>query len=116
MWDAGEVLYRAEFAEEYRKEQLHPTDPQQTVFVYRMETGEQIRVGVTKESEQTADHPYRFEYQFNWQKLSEVNAYACTYLTVENRQRLGLSAGPEAAMCWWKQRCRPVLPGQKTGW
>ncbi len=45
-------------------------------------------MGVTKESDQTADHPYRFEYQFNWQKLSEVNAYACTYLTVENRQRL----------------------------
>lgn len=88
MWDAGEVLHRAEFAEEYRKEQIHPTDPQQTVFVYQMETGEQIRVGVTKESDQTADHPYRFEYQFNWQKLSEVNAYACTYLTVENRQRL----------------------------
>lgn len=35
-----------------------------------------------------ADHPYRFEYQFNWQELSNVNAYACSYLTVENRQRL----------------------------
>ena len=47
-----------------------------------------IRIGVTKETDLQADHPYRFEYQFNWQELSNVNAYACSYLTVENRQRL----------------------------
>ena len=115
MWDAGEVLHRAEFAEEYRKEQIHPTDPQQTVFVYQMETGEQIRVGVTKESDQTADHPYRFEYQFNWQKLSEVNAYACTYLTVENRQRLDYLPAGSGYVLVETARRRPVLPGQRAG-
>ena len=88
MWDAGEVLHRAEFVAEYQKEQIHPTDPRQTVFLYQMETGAQIRIGVTKETDSLADHPCRFEYQFNWQKLPDVNAYACTYLTLENRQRL----------------------------
>ena len=88
MWDAGDVLYRAEFMAEYQKEQIHPADPKQTVLVYRMETGAVIRIGVTKETDLQADHPYRFEYQFNWQELSNVNAYACSYLTVENRQRL----------------------------
>ena len=88
MWDAGDVLYRAEFMAEYQKEQIHPADPKQTVLVYRMETGALIRIGVTKETDLQADHPYRFEYQFNWQELSNVNAYACSYLTVENRQRL----------------------------
>lgn len=87
MWDVGETLHRAEFETECQKEQIHPTDTQQTVYVYRTETGERIRIGVTKEQDPEADSPYRFEYQFNWQKLSEMNAYACCYLTVENRQR-----------------------------
>ena len=87
MWNAGEHLYRAEYESEYEKEQIHPTDPEQIVYVYRMETGERIRIGVTREKDPVADFPYRFEYQFNWQKLSEINEYACTYLTLENRQR-----------------------------
>ncbi len=88
MWDAGEALHRAEFVTEYQKEQIHPTDPQQTILVYQMETGAQIRIGVTKQTDLPADHPYRFEYQFNWKELPDVNAYACSYLTLENRQRL----------------------------
>ena len=61
IWDAGDVLYRAEFMAEYQKEQIHPADPKQTVLVYRMETGAVIRIGVTKETDLQADHPYRFE-------------------------------------------------------
>ncbi len=87
MWDAGDVLYRAEFEAEYKKKQIHPTDPQQTIFVYKMETGEKIRIGVTKEQDLDADDLYRFEYQFCWQELSGINRYACSYLTPENRQR-----------------------------
>ncbi len=42
---------------------------------------------MTKEQDPLSDHLYRFEYQFEWQQLPEVNAYACTYLTLENHQR-----------------------------
>lgn len=87
MWDAGEHLYRAEYEAGYKKELLKPTDPEQTVYVYRMKNGAKIRIGVTREQDLFADHPFRFEYQFDWQKLSDVNTHACTYLTVENRQR-----------------------------
>ncbi|MFR5731840.1 MAG: hypothetical protein ACLUD2_07720 [Clostridium sp.] len=92
MWDAGDVLYRAEFMAEYQKEQIHPADPKQTVLVYRMETGAVIRIGVTKETDLQADHPYRFEYQFNWQELSNVSA-VCLQLSVSGKQaEAGLSA------------------------
>ncbi len=87
MWDVGERLYRAEFEAEYQKERLKPADPQQTVLVYRMENGVKIRIGVTKEQDLFADHLYRFEYQFDWKALPQINPYACTYLTLENHQR-----------------------------
>lgn len=86
-WDNGADLHRAWYESEYGKELLHPQDPSQTVYVYRTETGERIRIGVTKEQDLLADHLYRFEYQFEWQPLPAVNEYACTYLTLENRQR-----------------------------
>lgn len=87
-WDNGADLHRAEYEAEYQKELLHPSDPEQTVFVYRTEAGERIRIGVTREQDPLADHTYRFEYQFDWQQLADVNEYACTYRTLDNRQRL----------------------------
>ena len=74
-----------------------------------------IRIGVTKEQDPLADHLFRFEYQFEWQQLPKVNAYACTYLTLENRQRFDyLPAVP--AMCWWKRKYRLGLPVRKRFW
>lgn len=86
-WDAGTVLHRADYEAAYQKSTIRAGQARQWIFVYRTETGQQIRVGVTEEPDSMADHAYRFEYQFNWQKLPAINEYACTYLTVQNRQR-----------------------------
>ena len=86
-WNDGADLYRAVYESEWQKELLHPQDSKQTVYTYRTEGGARIRIGVTKEQDPLADHLFRFEYQFEWQQLPKVNAYACTYLTLENRQR-----------------------------
>lgn len=86
-WDDGVDLHRAEYVSERQKELLRPQDPKQTVYTYRTESGACIRIGVTKEQDPLSDHLYRFEYQFEWQQIPEVNAYACTYLTLENHQR-----------------------------
>ena len=86
-WDDGVDLRRAEYVSERQKELLRPQDPKQTVYTYRTESGACIRIGVTKEQDPLSDHLYRFEYQFEWQQLPEINAYACTYLTLENHQR-----------------------------
>lgn len=87
-WNDGADLYRAVYESEWQKELLHPQDSKQTVYTYRTEGGARIRIGVTKEQDPLADHLFRFEYQFEWQQLPKVNAYACTYLTLENRQRV----------------------------
>ena len=86
-WDDGVDPHRAEYVSERQKELLRPQDPKQTVYTYRTESGACIRIGVTKEQDPLSDHLYRFEYQFEWQQLPEINAYACTYLTLENHQR-----------------------------
>ncbi len=86
-WDAGTVLHRADYEAAYRKKAVKAGQARQWIFVYKTESGQQIRIGVTEEPDSMADHAYRFEYQFNWQKLSDINEYACTYLTVQNRQR-----------------------------
>lgn len=86
-WDAGSVLHCAEYEAGYQKPEVKAGQTRQWFFVYKTESGQRIRIGVTEEPDSMAEHAYRFEYQFNWQKLPDINEYACTYLTVQNRQR-----------------------------
>ncbi len=91
-WDADGVLCRAEYVScesidasiSGGRSSIWPTT---AVMVFRTEEGKEIRIHIYGQKDTARGRDFTFDYQFEYQRLPEVNDYACTYLTLEGRQR-----------------------------
>ena len=63
----------------------HPTH---AVMILRTNEGCDIRITISGEQENRQGADFMFEYQFDYRKLPEVNAYACAWMTVEGIHRI----------------------------
>lgn len=64
---------------------IHPTS---AVMHYRTDGGKDIRITVYGGQDGQGGEGFTFEYQFEYRKLPEINAYANSYLTLEGRHRI----------------------------
>lgn len=62
--------------------------PASAVMIFETDEGKRIRIGIHGQSDTLSGRDFTFEYQFEYQELPNVNAYANTYQTLEGRQRL----------------------------
>lgn len=82
-WNAGEKAHEAKCVSSYSPDspegstdRLHPADAE---LILEMEDGRKIRVTVWGGDS--------FEYQFDYRRLSQVNEYACSYVTLNGVRR-----------------------------
>lgn len=62
--------------------------PDRAVMVMRTVEGMAIRVSVYGQYEDRGGRNFTYEYQFDYKKLPQVNAYAASYDTLEGRHRI----------------------------
>lgn len=62
--------------------------PASAVMMFETDEGKRIRIGIYGQSDTLSGRDFTFEYQFEYQELPNVNAYANTYQTMEGRQRI----------------------------
>lgn len=92
-WEEGKVHYTAilekleciDASVEGGTESMHPTT---AVMLYRMEDGKHIRVTAYQQQDNRWGKDFCFEYQFEYQKLENVNPYAVSYVTMDGMRRL----------------------------
>ncbi|MCI8659294.1 MAG: hypothetical protein HFG54_03445 [Lachnospiraceae bacterium] len=85
LWDQGKKTFQARHISSSSLDasvsggepSRHPTA---AVLIFQMDDGRKIRVTVTGEDS--------FEYQFDYHKLTEINPYACSYVTTDGVRRI----------------------------
>lgn len=88
-WEYQKKAYRAVCVdvEQLGKEQGETDFPEQVILKFRTDEGEIIRIKVHQtlpDDRKTC----QFEYQFDYQKLPKINAYAAAWLTIEGMRRI----------------------------
>ena len=88
-WEYQQTSYRAVCVDVERlsEEQTETDFPAQVILKFQMDEGEIIRIKVHQISPDDRK-TCQFEYQFDYQKLPKINAYAAAWLTVEGMRRI----------------------------
>lgn len=86
-WSSGGDDYQAEFicAEVSEETTKHPTA---AVMMFRTDQGKDIRITIYEKQEKRLGMDFVYEYQFEYKKLPQINAYACAWMTVEGIYRM----------------------------
>ena len=100
-WSQGEKEHQANCISSYSPERLEGSPdrlhPVKAELIMEMEDKRKIRVTVWGED--------CFEYQFDYRRLSHINEYACSYVTLDGVRRIDYLPA-KRLMCWWRQRRR----------
>lgn len=86
-WESCGREYGARTIQVERSEEgtIHPV---YAVMVLRTEEGKDIRIQITGEYQNRGGIDFAFTYQFEYQKLSQVNEYAASWLTLDGVHRI----------------------------